>query len=233
MTVSDEALRALIALSGVALSHSDLDETLREICRIATRAVPNAEGASVTTFPQGRPGALASDDWALTLDELQFEEHEGPCLDAYRTGNAFRIRDLKAEARWPSYVPRALEEGARSVMSLPMAAEGSVIGALNLYSREPDAFDAEAASVGEIVAAHAGLASQVSAAFFGHRDLADQLSEAMQSRAVIEQAKGILMAVHRCDGDEAFRHLVRMSQTSNRKLRDVAEETVRTASSPG
>jgi transcriptional regulator with GAF, ATPase, and Fis domain len=232
MTMSDEALRALTALTGVALAHADLEETLREICRIATRAVPNAEGASVTTFPQGRPGALASDDWAQTLDELQFEEHEGPCLDAYRTGNAFRIHELKAETRWPSYVPRALDQGARSIMSLPMAAEGSIIGALNLYSREPQAFDAEAASIGEIVSAHAGLASQVSAAFFGHRDLADQLAEAMQSRAVIEQAKGILMAVHRCDADEAFRHLVRMSQTSNRKLREVAEETVKTASTP-
>jgi transcriptional regulator with GAF, ATPase, and Fis domain len=232
MAMSDDALRALIALSGVALAHSDLEETLREICRIATRAVPNAEGATVTTFPQGRPGALASDDWAQALDELQFEEHEGPCLDAYRTGNAFRIVDLKSEARWPSYVPRALEHGARSILSLPMAAEGSIIGALNLYSREPEAFDAEAASIGEIVSAHAGLASQVSAAFFGHRDLADQLSEAMQSRAVIEQAKGILIAVHRCDADQAFERLVRMSQTTNRKLREVAEQTVQTASAP-
>ena len=232
MAISEDALRALVALSGVALAHSDLEETMREICRIATRAVPNAEGATVTTFPQGRPGALASDEWAQNLDELQFEEHEGPCLDAYRTGNAFRIRDLESETRWPSYVPRALDQGVRSILSLPMAAEGSIIGALNLYSREPEAFDAEAASVGEIVAAHAGLASQVSAAFFGHRDLAAQLSEAMQSRAVIEQAKGILMAVHRCDADAAFTHLVRISQTSNRKLRDVAEETVKTASTP-
>src|SRR3954447_8144763 len=232
MVMADDALRALTRLSGVALAHSDLDETLREICRIAVRAVPGAEGASVTTFPQGRPGALASDHWAQTLDELQFKEHEGPCLDAYRTGNMFRIPELKSEQRWPSYVPRALDQGARSVMSLPMAAEGSVIGALNLYSRESEAFDAEAASIGEIVAAHAGLASQVSAAFFGHRDLADQMSEAMSSRAVIEQAKGILMAVHRCDAEEAFAHLVRMSQTGNRKLRDVAEETVKTASMP-
>jgi len=232
MAMSDEALRAMTSLSGVALAHLDLEETLREICRIATRAVPSAEGASITTFPQGRPVALASDDWSQSLDELQFKEHEGPCLDAHRTGNAFRIRDLKAEPRWPSYVPRAVEQGARSILSLPMAAEGSLIGALNVYSTEPDAFDAEAASIGEIVAAHAGLASQVSAAFFGHRDLADQMSEAMRSRAVIEQAKGILMAVHRCDAEEAFRHLVRMSQTGNRKLRDVAEETVKTASMP-
>ena len=192
MAVSDRVLRELIALSGVALMAQDLETTLTEICRIATRAVPGAEGASVTTFPHGRPGALASDDWARTLDELQFAEHEGPCLDAYRTGNAFRIHDLTAEARWPSYVPQALEQGARSIMSLPMAAEGSIIGALNVYSREPEAFDAQAASIGEIVAAHAG---------------------------------------HKCDDEQAFQLLVRLSQTSNRKLREVTEETVKTASS--
>src|SRR3954467_1053522 len=205
MAMSDEALRAMTTLTGVALGHGDLEETHREICRIATRAVPGAEGASITTFPQGRPVALASDDWAQSLDELQFEEHEGPCLDAHRTGNAFRIRDLKAEPRWPSYVPRAVEHGARSIMSLPMAAEGNLIGALNLYSREPEAFDAEAAPMADIVAAHAGLASQASAAFFGHRDLADQMSEAMRSTAVIEQAKAILMDLRRLDSHQLSR----------------------------
>src|SRR3954465_8052375 len=232
MAMSDEALRAMTSLTGVALAHSELAGTHREICRIATRAVPGAEGASITTFPQGRPVALASDDWAQGLAELQFEGHEGPCPAAHRTGNAFRIRELKSEPRWPSYVPRAVEQGARSIMSLPMAAEGNLIGALNLYSREPEAFDAEAASIGEIVAAHAGLASQVSAAFFGHRNLADQLSEAMRSRAVIEQAKGILMAGHRGGWGEGCGPLVRMSQTGTRKPRRVAEETVKTASTP-
>src|SRR3954465_14230701 len=194
MAMSDEALRAMTSLTGVALAHSELAGTHREICRIATRAVPGAEGASITTFPQGRPVALASDDWAQGLDELQFEEHEGPCLDAHRTGNAFRIRELKSEPRWPSYVPRAVERGARSMMSLPMAAEGNLIGALNVYSQQLDTFDAETASIGEIVSAHAGLACQVSAAFFGHQKLAEQLREAMSSRAVIEQAKGVIIA---------------------------------------
>ena len=230
MALTDEALNTLTALAGVALSQSDLEATLIEICRLATQAVPGTAGASVTTFPQGRPGALASDEWAKSLDELQFAEHEGPCLDAYRTGNAFRIRNMADEPRWPSYVPRAVAQGALSMVSIPMAAEGSNIGALNLYAREPETFDGEKASLAEIVAAHAGLAIQVSAALFGHRDLAEQLSEAMQSRAVIEQAKGIIMATNRCDADEGFQTLVQLSQTSNRKLRDVAQEIVATTS---
>lgn len=230
VTLPDDAMRELAALSGVVLAQSDLPSTLREMCLIATRAVPHADGASITTFPEGRPGAIANDEWAQDLDELQFAEHEGPCLDAYRTGNAFRVRDATTDARWPSYLPPAVERGVRSMMSLPMAAEGSIVGALNVYSRAVDAFDAEAASVAAIVAAHAGLASQVAATFFRHRDLAEQLTEALKSRAVIEQAKGVLMAVHRCKEDEAFQRLVSMSQSSHRKLREVAAEVVTTAS---
>jgi len=229
VSVPEEALDELAALAGIVLVHSDLSDTLRAVCRIAARAVPGADGASVTTFPEGRPGALASDEWAQELDELQFEEHEGPCLDAFRTGNAFRLRDMTVDPRWPSYLPRATERGALSMMSLPMSAEGNVIGALNLYSRHTNAFNAEAASLAAVVAAHAGLASQVSAAFFQHRDLAAQLAEAMHSRASIEQAKGVLVAAHGCTPDEAFERLVRISQTSHRKLRVVAEEVVATA----
>jgi GAF domain-containing protein len=194
--------------------------------------VPDAEGASVTTFSKGRPSALADAPWAKTLDELQFVEHEGPCYDAYRTGTIFRVRDLGVDSRWPSYAPRAVEAGAKSMVSLPMAAEGKVVGALNLYSRDVDAFTSDAVSVAEIVSAHAGLASQVAAAMFGHRELAEQLGEAMRSRAVIEQAKGILMAGRRCDADAAFGLLVELSQNSNRKLRDVAQALVDEASKP-
>lgn len=232
MTLPDEYLQELVQLAGVALAQDDLPSTLEEICRIATKIVPGAEGASITTFASGRPSALGSDDWAKGFDELQYEEHEGPCYDAYRTGNIFRIRDLAAETRWPSWVPRAVERGARSTVSLPMTAEGKVVGALNVYSRDVDAFTAEAVSVAEIAAAHAGLASQVAAAMFGHRDLALQLNEAMRSRAVIEQAKGILMAGRRCDADTAFGLLVELSQRSNRKLRDVAQALVDEASKP-
>ena len=230
MSLSDEALDALAALAGVVLTQSDLEATLVEICRIAARAVPRAQGASITTIQNGRPSALGDDEWSRSLDELQYVEHEGPCFDALRTGNAFRIRDLAAEPRWPSYVPRAVELGARSMMSMPLAAEGSLIGALNVYSREPDVFDAEAAAIADIVAAHAGLASQVSVAYFGHRELADQMSQALQSRAVIEQAKGVIIATHRCDPDEAFATLVRLSQNTHRKLRTLAEEVVAKAS---
>jgi transcriptional regulator with GAF, ATPase, and Fis domain len=231
VTLPEEATGALAELAGVALAQQDLPAALEEICRIAVRTVPGAEGASVTTFSEGgRPAAIADGAWAQELDELQYAEHEGPCYDAYRTGNIFRIRDLANEPRWPSYVPRAVEHGARSVVSLAMSAEGKLVGALNLYCSTPDAFTAEAVAVAEVVAAHAGLAGQVAAAMYGHRDLAMQLAEAMRSRAVIEQAKGILMGARRCDADTAFKVLAELSQNSNRKLRDVAQALVAEAS---
>lgn len=222
-------MREIAALAGVVLSQTDLNAMLEEVCRIAARALPATDGASVTTMSQGRPTTVAMDEWSQQLDEMQLAEHEGPCLDAYRSGTGFRIRDLASETRWQSYLPRAAALDVRSMMSSPMTAEGSVVGALNLYSRQVDAFDVEAASLAEVIAAHAGLATQVGAAFYGHRDLAEQLAEAMQSRAVIEQAKGVIVALRSMSPDDAWDELVELSQHSNRKVRDVAERIVEQA----
>ena len=220
-------MRELAALSGVVLGQRDVGSTLEEICRIATRAVPATEGCSVTTFEQGRPATVASsDDWARSLDELQYAEHEGPCLDCWRHGTVFRVRDLAEDTRWPSYSPRAAALGARSSVSIPMAAEGKVVGALNVYSRTPDAFTAAAVSVAEVVGAHAGLAAQVASAFFGHRDLSLQLRQALQSRPVIDQACGIVMARHGVTASAALELLKAGSSARNVKLRDLAQELV-------
>jgi GAF domain-containing protein len=234
VSLPEESVRELSLLAGVVLSSQDLPSTHTELTRIAARALPGADGASITTFSEGRPSAsAASDEWAQQLDELQYAEREGPCLDAVRTGNVFRVRDLAGEGRWPFYAPRAAAHGAHgahSMVSLPMSAEGKVIGALNVYSRSPDGLGAESVTIGEVIAAHCGLAAQVAAAFFGHRDLAQQLREAMSSRAVIEQAKGVVVGARRCSPDDAFAALRTTSQRRNVKLREVAQQVVDTCS---
>ena len=218
----------LLALAGVALAHDNLDDALREICRIAARAVRNADGATLTTFSASGPEAVAaSSEWAKQLDEMQYVEHEGPCIDSARTGVILRVRDIGSEPRWPSYMPRARAQGALSMVSIPMTVEAKTIGALNVYSREVDAFGPEEVSVAEIIAGHASLASQVAAALHGHRNLADHLHTAMASRATIEQAKGVIMATAGCSPDTAFERLVQQSQHENRKLREIADELVR------
>jgi GAF domain-containing protein len=224
---SEQAADELLALAGVAVGHDDLSAALQDVCRIAARAVRGADGASLTMFgPAGPQAAAASSGWAAQLDELQYVEHEGPCLDCARTGLVFRVRDIGAEPRWPSYMPRAHERGAGSMVSLPLTAESKIMGALNVYSRQVDAFGAEEVSVAEIVAGHASLATQVAATLHGHRELAEQLRTAMASRAAIEQAKGIIMATSGCGPEIAFERLVQQSQHENRKLREVAEEIV-------
>jgi GAF domain-containing protein len=229
MELSEDTLREIGRLGGLVLGHQDHEGVLTEICTIAVNALPPVEGASVTTYESGRPATVAaSDDWANQLDELQYVEHEGPCLDCARTGTVFRIRDMADETRWPHYAKRALELGARSSASLPLSSEGQVVGALNIYARKPDVLDAEVVSLAEVIAAHAALSFQVATAFFGHRDLAEQLKRAMASRAVIEQAKGIVMAQRRVTVDQAFDLLKAASQKDNVKLHEIARRVVET-----
>ena len=227
MTFTEDSLRQLSALAGAVLGQDDLLSTLQEVTRIAVATLPGCDGASLTAFRDGHPAVVAADsDWSRQLDEVQYEEREGPCLDATRTGNVFRVRDLAEDTRWPFYSQRAVALGARSMASLPMASEGKLIGALNVYCRRVDGFAAEEVALAELMAAQAGIAMQVAASFFQHRDLATQMQQALVSRATIEQAKGILMGGRGCTEQEAFDLLVELSQTSNRKLRDVAQAVV-------
>jgi GAF domain-containing protein len=227
-----ESARDLSQLAGIMLSEPDLPSALRRVTALAAGIVPQCDGASLTMRQEGRPVAAAADDgWATELDELQHREQEGPCLNCLREGTVFRVRDLAVDTRFPTYGPRAAERGARACVSLPLAADGRTVGALNLYSRQPDVFDGAGLALAELLAAHASLAVQASTAYYTNRDLADQLREAISSRATIEQAKGVLVAQQQCSPEEAFQLLVLGSQRMNRKLRDVAQTVVDNARS--
>lgn len=232
MTLSHDAALELARLAGLALTEPDLDTALIAITRVAVAVVEPCDGASLTMRSRGVPSApLASDEWATALDQLQFVEQEGPCLNCLREGSVMRSPDLAADPRFPAYGPKAGELGACSALSLPLVADGRTVGALDLYSRTADAFDNETVAVGELLAAHASLAISAATAYYSSRDLADQMRQALESRAVIEQAKGVLMAQHGGKPDEAFATLVELSQRSNRKLRDVAQAVVDSAAS--
>lgn len=225
--LTHETALELSKLAGLVLTEPDLDTALVAVTRIAVAAVETCDGASLTMRREGAPHApAASDEWATTLDQLQFVEQEGPCLDCLREGTILRSRDLGADSRFPNYGPRAAGLGGRSALSLPLAADGRTVGALDLYSRTPNAFDNDALAVGELLAAHASLAVQAATAYYSSRALADQMRQALESRALIEQAKGVLMAQLGIPAEEAFAALVDRSQRSNRKLRDLAQEVV-------
>ena len=227
MTISQEVGLELAKLAGLVLTEPDVDTALVAVTRVAVAVVDACDGASLTMRRAGTPSVPAANDgWAVELDRLQFTEQEGPCLDCLREGSIMRVRDLLDDTRFPSYGPKAVELGARSTLSLPLAADGRTVGALNLYSRRVDAFDTELLAIGELLAAHASLAVAAATAYFSSRDLAEQMRQALESRAVIEQAKGALMATTGGSAEAAFASLVERSQRANVKLREVAQAVV-------
>jgi ANTAR domain/GAF domain len=141
-------------------------------------------------------------------------------LDAALDQRIVSVPDIRTEQRWPTFAAKACEAGAGSMLSFQLWVDGDNLGALNLYSRQANAFDEESEHVGLLFAAHAAVAY---AAVYRQ----DHLHEAMETRDLIGQAKGILMERHKLTSVQAFELLAQASQASHRKLRDVAEELAR------
>jgi GAF domain-containing protein len=218
------------ALSRMVVSvESTRDATMAKIAELGCGLLEACDFVSLTLIERGRPEtAGATHDDAVALDEAQYDARSGPCLTAIRDQRVVRVRSLPgAKATWGEKVGQAAERlSIGSSLSAPLVVDGSCFGGLNLYSRALDAF-----SVADEVALSA-FAEQAAAVAANARDywaMAEatrQLESALESRAVIEQAKGVLMARQGCSPDEAFDFLRRASQRKNRKLRSIAEEIV-------
>ena len=215
----------LRALSQVALVDRTLEEVLTDITTIAATWVPGAEATSITLLRGEKAFTAAhSGDMALAADELQYAHGYGPCMDAGRGGVTLRVDDMRTEKRWPDYVAHVVETTpVRSSLSVPLPYQGSSIGALNIYSTRPEAFASPESlragmDVAEVIAVAVANADAHAQLF----DQARNMRLAMESRAVIEQAKGVLMAQRRVTAEQAFETLREASQRYNRKLRDIA-----------
>jgi GAF domain-containing protein len=211
-------------LNRVLLAGRTLSEVLDEIVTIAAKGIPGSESTSITLV-RGEDAYTAaySGDMALAADELQYERGYGPCMDAGRANVVLRVDDMAEETRWPDYARRVLEVGVRSSLSVPLPYQDSSIGALNNYSTRVGAFATPEALRAGIEVAEAVAVAIVNAD--AHAQVVDQahnMRRAMESRAVIEQAKGVLMAQRGVDAERAFEMLRDASQRYNRKLRDIA-----------
>jgi GAF domain-containing protein len=225
-----ESLGALHAeLAGVVIVGRELPEVLTEIVQISRRAIPGAEASSITLIRNDRGFTAAFDGQiAMDADELQYQRGYGPCLDAGRSGEVFLVPDMRAEERWPDYARNASGLGVRSSLSIPLPFQGATIGALNNYATDPGAFGDADVRVGEEVAAFVAIAVANAEGAARATDDVLNMRRAMDSRAVIEQAKGILMERFKVTPEQAFTLLTHSSQRSNIKLRDVAEELTAT-----
>ena len=214
-------------LARIGLANRALGEVLQEITEVAKSALPGAESTSITLIRGGRPCTAAHvDQLAVDADELQYEQGHGPCMDAGRTGVVLVVEDMRADGRWPAYAARVTDRGVLSSLSAPLPYQGATIGALNVYATVPAAFGSDDVAVAEEVASYIAVAVANADAHAEVRQVAEQMREAMESRSVIDMAKGMLMAQHTCSADEAFTILSHASQRSNRKLRDIARAMV-------
>jgi GAF domain-containing protein len=216
---TDELAETFAEIARTLRAERSVQATLERIVELAAKTIDGCDHAGVTFVERGRMHTpAASDDVPGLVDAVQYETGEGPCLDAIREHEVFQTDDLAEEPRWPGFSRRAAEaSGVASILSYRLFIEADTMGALNLYSRQKAAFDVEDRAVGSIFAAHAAVA--LSAA-----RQQEQLEQAIQTRDLIGQAKGILMARQHVSADEAFEMLRRGSQRLNLKLREVARQ---------
>lgn len=217
----------LRALAGIIAGDSSQDAVLQRTCDVTRTVIEGAASVSVTVLDSDQPRtAAASDDLALRADLAQYDSDSGPCLEAVRGVQTVLVPDMAGESRWPGYVEKATPLGVRASLSVPLGVENDVVGALNIYATAPHAFDEDAVDLAVELGQYAGVVATTADQYNRATTLAEQMQRAMESRAVIEQAKGILMAQRHCSADEAFEVLVRLSQETHRKLRDLAEALV-------
>jgi GAF domain-containing protein len=227
MAPQDPLARSLAAMSRFFVGEGTLHETLTRVAQFAEEAVPAASMTGITMLVEGRARtAVFTDETAPEVDTVQYESGAGPCLDAFRHEQVLVIHDTTKDDRWPAFSEAAAAHGIRSTLSIPLIANREGVGALNFYAREPNGFSEDDVEVAAQFGAQAGIVLANAQAYWDAHQLSQNLATAMQSRAVIEQAKGILMGAQRCSSDEAFKILVRASQRENRKLRDIAQDLV-------
>ena len=223
----------LAALSRFFVGDGTLHETLRRVSELTTEAVPAADMVALTMVVEGRARtAVSTDALAAEVDQAQYDTGDGPCLAAFERREVFSIEATREPGRWPAFRQSAASHGILSTLSLPMVVNQQGVGAMNLYARRERAFSGEDREVAQLFAAQAAIALANAQAYWDARELSAGLGEAMKSRAVIEQAKGVLMAAQRCSEDKAFEFLVNASQRENVKLRDIATRIVDNASRP-
>jgi GAF domain-containing protein len=227
--------RALEQLGSLALREHSMETLLQRVVDLTKVVMPGHIEASITLLVNDKPTtAVFTGQLALDCDESQFGRGYGPCLHAATSGEMTYVEDTRTDPRWRDYMERAAERGALSSLSVPLPISEGLAGGMNIYAREPHAFgDAETQSAATQFVPYAAVAVANMHAYQDARTMADNLHLALESRAVIDQAKGILMERYKLTPDEAFQVLARISMQRNTKLRAIAEDLVITGQLPG
>lgn len=214
----------------IAVAHPDLAGAAGGVAQLTKSVLSIAVEVSVVVVRgAGVQTVAATGGVARVLDGWQQSTGQGPGLHAASAASVVCAADLRVENRWPRWVRHGVDVGARSVLSFGFGIDDLVTGALTVYAPQPDAFPDDVIGVARSLAGYAAAALRVA---YRHEAQAAQVRHvqaAMVHRAVIEQAKGIIMGERRCTPDEAFAVLAKVSQDSNRKVHDVAAALVHRA----
>lgn len=201
----------------------DLADILTGVTAAAKELIGGVDAAGILLI--GKGGEFDSvapvTDLPQQLDELQMKFNEGPCVQAALEDVVVRTDDFREETRWPQYAPACIEHGVLSSLSFKLYTAERTAGALNLFGFQPHVWDNEAETTGTVLAAHAA------AALLAHRH-GEQLKSALSTRDRIGQAKGIIMERYKVDDVQAFEMMRRLSQDSNKKLTEIAQQVIDT-----
>ena len=223
--------RSVTALHQYFLGDATMSGTLAMVAEAAIVALPQAHFVGITMMVDGEVDTFVfTDPEVLEIDRAQYESGRGPCVDAWKDGEINVIDDTRTETRWPEFCEVAHGHGVLSTMSLPMIAGQKSVGAMNVYALTDHGFGDDDRRTGSVFAAQAAFVLTNAHTYWEARSLGENLSTALESRSVIEQAKGIIIATSAVSADQAFEMLVSQSQYENRKLRDLAAEIVDNAS---
>jgi GAF domain-containing protein len=234
MTNQDSAEQIIPSLAATPGGEDSFDATLQQVVDLACVGVAGCQMAGITLLERNGPTtAAATSPAAAALDALQYQANSGPCLDAYRRQVVNRIDSTATDERWPEFARGAVAAGVHSTLSFPLVVAGDGLGALNLYSTVEAGFDGEDERTGAVFAIHASMTLANARAYWQTEELRRNLEQALSTRGVIDQAKGIFMAREGLSADEAFEVLRRASQRANRKIHDLAQDVVNGARKEG
>jgi anti-anti-sigma factor len=212
---------------GPRSSTATVDAALRLVTALAETTVDNADGVSVTLERHGRLMTVAaSDDAVILMDRHQYDTGEGPCLAAKAEGRWFYIESLADETRWPNFVPLALEQGIRSILSSPLMTKERPQGALNIYSSTENAFGTRQQELAALFAEQASDILTTAAPDDTDEQINQRLARALTERQVIHRAQGVVMERDQLTPEAAVAALHRAARAAGIKVADYARDVV-------
>jgi GAF domain-containing protein len=220
-----DVVSAYAELAAIVLNEQSLTAILHRVAELAAEIVPGVDQVSVTLIEDNKSRTVAfSGDLAQALDERQYADGYGPCLDAALSGRIITIEDTAHSAAYPGFGRQAHRYGIQHTLSIPVPALQHNAAALNMYgSLDAGPFNQATHDTATSFAGYAAIALLNGALYAGALREVTHLQKALVSRAGIDQAKGILMRERRCTPEEAFTILREHAGRSGRKLRDVAQ----------